>query len=98
MEALTPEIQKMVDGYKRQQARCNKWKKEHPEQNCAYAIKYYHQMKAEDPIKYREHLDKQIIYYKASKNTPEHIAKRKEYYQNVVKAKKAKKAEAEVVL
>ena len=94
LATLTPEIQNIVDQYKRHQDACKKWKKAHPEQNCAYATKYYHQMKADEPDKYRAHLDKTIAYYKASKTTPEYVAKRKEYYNNVVKPRQAlKKAE-----
>jgi CHAT domain-containing protein len=65
-----------------------KWKKEHPEKNCAYSNKYYHQMKEESPEKYQEYLAKQKEYYKHVKDSPEIVAKRKEYYQNVIKPRK----------
>ena len=91
LATLTPEIQNIVDQYKRHQDACKKWKKAHPEQNCAYSNKYYHQMKAENPAKYQEYLDKQNTHYKTFKTTPEQVIKRKEYYQNVIKPRQALK-------
>jgi len=96
---LTPDIQKIVDQYKRHQDVCKKWKKDHPDKNCAYSNKYYHQMKEEDPIKYREYLDKQNAYYNKFKTTPKQIIKRKEYYQNVIKPRLAlKKQQSEPII
>ena len=96
---LTPDIQKIVDQHKRHLDICKKWKKENPEKNCAYSNKYYKQMKEEDPIKYREYLDKQNAYYNEFKTTPEQVIKRKEYYQNVIKPREAlKKLQSETII
>lgn len=85
---LSPEIQNIVEQYNKHRDRCNKWKKENPEKNCGYSNKYYKQMKEEDPTKYQEYLEKQKEYYKVFKTTPESAAKRKEYYENVIKPRK----------
>jgi phenolic acid decarboxylase len=85
---ITPDVLRIVEQYNKHRERCVKWKKEHPEKNCAYSNKYYHQMKEESPEKYQEYLEKQKEYYKNIKTTPENVAKRKEYYQNVIKPRK----------
>jgi len=85
---LTPDVLRIVEQYNKHRERCVKWKKEHPEKNCVYVNKYYNQMK-ENPEKYKEYLAKQSEYYKSVKDSPENVAKRKEYYQNVIKPKKA---------
>lgn len=87
--ALTQDVLKIVEQYNKHRERCIKWKKAHPEKNCAYSNKYYHQMKEESPEKYEEYLAKQKEYYKNVKDTPENVAKRKEYYKNVIKPRNA---------
>jgi phenolic acid decarboxylase len=86
---ITPNVLRIIDQYNKHRERCVKWKKEHPEKNCAYVNKYYSQMKEESPEKYKEYLAKQKGYYDSVKNSPENVAKRKEYYENVTKPKKA---------
>jgi len=86
---LTPNVLRIIDQYNKHRDRCIKWKKEHPEKNCVYVNKYYSQMKEESPEKYKEYLDKQKEYYKNVKDIPENVAKRKLYYENVIKPKKA---------
>jgi hypothetical protein len=86
---LTPEVLRIVEQYNKHRERCVKWKKEHPEKNCVYVNKYYNQMKVENKEKYDEYLAKQSEYYKSVKDKPENVAKRKQYYENVIKPKKA---------
>jgi len=86
---ITPNVIRIIEQYNKHRERCVKWKKEHPEKNCAYSNKYYHQMKEESPEKYEEYLAKQKEYYNNIKNSPEIVAKRKDYYENVIKPRKA---------
>ena len=86
---LAPNVLRIVEQYNKHRERCVKRKKEHPEKNCTYVSKYYNQMKEERPEKYKEYLAKQSEYYKNNKNSPENVAKRKLYYENVIKPKKA---------
>lgn len=93
-----PDIQRIIEQYNKHRERCVKWKKANPDKNCSYVNKYYHQMKEENPEKYKEYLEKQKEYYKKSKDCPEIIAKRKEYYENVIKPRQALKKTATVVI
>jgi len=81
------EVQKIVAAYNRHRKVCSDYKKTHPELNRVYSNKYYKTMKEEDPERYDAYLAKQKEVYIKSKATPEAQAKRKEYYEEIVKPK-----------
>lgn len=98
-EFESDKLQKIVAAYNRHRKVCSDYKKTHPELNCAYVTKYYKTMKQNDPERYDAYLSKQKEVYKKSKATPEAQAKRKEYYEEVVKPRnQLKKLQSESII
>jgi hypothetical protein len=86
-EIESEKLQKIVAAYNRHRKVCSDYKKIHPELNRVYSNKYYKTMKEEDSERYDAYLAKQKEVYIKSKATPEAQAKRKEYYEEIVKPK-----------